>query len=379
LSIELLFPCLLAGLYWWEVGAQGLIASQTLDTPVGPTALGVLVPGFQAPSAVLHVTFLAHVLLATLMLVASFIDIDEKTIPDEVTVTGTLIGLLLACLAPLAMLPEVKEQAGLSTTGAVIRVGQPPIPAIGANGGTLHVEPVTVVSPLDWPMLFEGAPNWRSLVIGLACFWLWGFALAPRIWRRSRGFVFAIKLIMLRVLRELGRPPLPFIMLAGTFVILAAWWWSGRAWVGLLSALTAMTASGGIIWAVRIIGSAALKREAMGFGDVTLMIMMGTLLGWQASLILFFLAPLAGIVIGMTQLFLRSDDVIPFGPFLCLAACVVVVCWAAIWNWAEPLFALGWLLPSVLVICLGLLGLMLAAWRQIKMLLFGRHESVTGL
>ena len=40
---------------------------------------------------------------------------------------------------------------------------------------------------------------------------------------------------------------------------------------------------------MRLIGTFALRREAMGFGDVTLMMMIGTFLGWQACLILFFL------------------------------------------------------------------------------------------
>jgi len=54
-----------------------------------------------------------------------------------------------------------------------------------------------------------------------------------------------------------------------------------------------------MIWSVRIIGGWSLGREAMGFGDVTLLAMIGTFLGWQACLLVFFLAPFAGIVIGV--------------------------------------------------------------------------------
>ena len=46
-----------------------------------------------------------------------------------------------------------------------------------------------------------------------------------------------------------------------------------------------------------------------------------------------------------------------------------VVAWAPIWMWAQPLFGLGWLVPAVLVVCLALLGMMLAVWRVIKELL----------
>ena len=82
----------------------------------------------------------------------------------------------------------------------------------------------------------------------------------------------------------------------------------------MLTALVGLAASGGIVWAVRLIGTAALRREAMGFGDVTLMMMIGAFLGWQAGLMLFFLAPFAGLVIGLLQFVLRRDDVIPLRP-----------------------------------------------------------------
>ena len=90
-------------------------------------------------------------------------------------------------------------------------------------------------------------------------------------------------------------------------------------WAGLLTALVGMAASGGLVWMVRIIGPASLGREAMGFGDVTLMAMIGAFLGWQPCLIVFFLAPCrAGGRAG------RPDPPpgreIPYGPFLCLAA-----------------------------------------------------------
>ena len=71
------------------------------------------------------------------------------------------------------------------------------------------------------------------------------------------------------------------------------------------------------------------------------------------------------------QFMLRRDDVIPYGPFLCMAATVVVGFWAGIWNWAQPLFAMGWLVPAVLIVCLVLLGVVLAIWQLLKSALFG--------
>ena len=107
-----------------------------------------------------------------------------------------------------------------------------------------------------------------------------------------------------------------------------------------------MAAGGGLIWLVRIIGGHALGREAMGFGDVTLMAMIGAFLGWQTCLIVFFLAPLAGVVLGLVQLMLRRGSEIPYGPFLCLGALAAIVGWASIWDRLSGVFLLGWLAPG---------------------------------
>jgi prepilin signal peptidase PulO-like enzyme (type II secretory pathway) len=185
-------------------------------------------------------------------------------------------------------------------------------------------------------------------------------------------------LIFARVARELSRPPLRWILVGGLAWIISTWlvarMWpqlGAAAWCGLLTSLVGLVGSGGIVWAVRLMGTAALRREAMGFGDVTLMMMVGTFLGWQACLVTFFLSPFAGLLVGIVQFVLRRDDVIPYVPYLSLAAIGTVVAWAPIWNWAEQLFYFPVLVPAVLAVCLVLLGVMLTIWRLIKERLFG--------
>jgi prepilin signal peptidase PulO-like enzyme (type II secretory pathway) len=357
LLLEVAFGVALATLYWWEVIRLALIEGQ----------VGVAVA---SPAWVVHWQFVSHALLICWMLAASFIDIDEKIIPDEITITGTLLGLMLATLVPMSLLPHVAERAAAPVVGEQLvqaAGGQP----IAPEGLPMWLEPVTAVAPNSWPPAWGQSRNPRSLAIGLGCYWLWCFALAPRIWRGRRGMAFALRLIARRVCRELARPPLSWLLMIGTLAIIGVWAVGVGAWAGLLTALVGLVASGGIVWAVRLIGTAALRREAMGFGDVTLMMMIGTFLGWQACLMTFFLAPLPALFIGIGQFVLRRDDVIPYGPFLCLAAAGVMVAWAPIWMWAQPLFALGWLVPGVLLVCLILLGVMLAIWRMIKELIFG--------
>jgi leader peptidase (prepilin peptidase) / N-methyltransferase len=362
LLLEIGMGAALAALYWWEVVQLGLIRGQVQGA------------GIAAPGSVALWEFASHTVLFCWMMAASFIDIDEKTIPDEITVTGTIIGLALATFAPLSLLPHVAERAGAPGVNGVPAVQVALLngaPLVGMNGGGVWLEPVTAVAPREWPPDWGAARDWRSLVIGLACYWLWCFALAPRIWRGRRGPMFATRLIAARLRREFARPPLLVLWIGGTLAISTAWAIGEQWWAGLLTALIGLVGSGGIVWAVRLIGSAALGREAMGFGDVTLMMMVGMFLGWQACLIAFFIAPFAALAIGVLQFVSRRDDVIPYGPFLCLGAAAVVVDWARIWTWAAPFFEVGLLVPAVLVICLFLLGVMLAIWSMIKGFLFG--------
>ena len=172
--------------------------------------------------------------------------------------------------------------------------------------------------------------------------------------------------MLARLRRDSSTRVLVLVALVGALGILGVWLLGGPHWQGLLTALVGMAAGGGLIWAVRIIGAATLHREAMGFGDVTLMAMLGTFLGWQNCLVIFFLAPFAALVVGVLNLLLHSDHEIPYGPFLCLAAVVSIVRWASLWNWLSGVFALGLAVPLVMAVCLGLMGLLLGLWRLVQ-------------
>lgn len=68
------------------------------------------------------------------------------------------------------------------------------------------------------------------------------------------------------------------------------------------------------------------KATCIGLGDVTLMALIGSFLGWQAVLITFILAPLIGSIIGIFILFFKKDHLIAYGPFLSLA-CLIAFIW----------------------------------------------------
>jgi leader peptidase (prepilin peptidase)/N-methyltransferase len=367
LGIEFALGLGLAALYWWEVAQQRLVYQQIqnifVDADAGaiPLALPVVSDGLTLSM------FFCHVVLIVLMAAASFIDIDEKIIPDEITVPGTILGLVLMTALPMALLPHVEIRLAPPVVGELVTL--PP----AAAGVTMYAEPVTLVAPNEWSDALNG---WQALAVAQTCWWLWCFALTPRIWRGRRGVRFALAIIARRVLRELTRPPLGAIAAVGSVAIGAVWWFGGAAWVGLATALLGMAASGGVVWIVRLVGSWALGREAMGFGDVTLMMMVGAFVGWQAGVIIFFIAPLAALVIGILQLVLKRDDEIPYGPFLCLGTLAVVIDWPFFWSLAlQDLFSVGWLMPAVLLVSFSMLGVMLFLWQQIKMFMFGRPDE----
>jgi prepilin signal peptidase PulO-like enzyme (type II secretory pathway) len=339
--VELLCGLGVAALYWWEIDRLGLLPA------------GVPHPAPAPWLAMLHVQLAVHVALIMLMLVGSLIDVDEKTIPDPITVPGTLLALLAAAVYPWSLLPD-----------AAVRIGMP------APANLWNVQPAAwpfmrLTSPNAWPPWLDGFPHVGSLLIGLGCWWLWCVALMPRSWYARHGWRRAAQLLVARLCREPATMRISLLAAVGSLGIAARWAWTGPGWAALLTALIGMAATGGIVWAVRVVGTAALQREAMGFGDVTLMAMIGAFLGWQAGLLTFFIAPFAALVVGVLVLALRRDTEVPYGPFLCLAALIVLVCWAAIWDRTWVYFE-GLLVPVVVVFCIALMPILLFFWRLVR-------------
>ncbi len=116
---------------------------------------------------------------------------------------------------------------------------------------------------------------------------------------------------------------------------------------GFLVGFYGLLIGGGVIWAVRILGRVAFRREAMGFGDVTLMAMIGSFLGWQILPPTLFLAAFLGLIHAFLKVLnairkwatgrqlTTSDREIPFGPYLSMAALILMLGWRPIWG--------GWL------------------------------------
>ena len=82
------------------------------------------------------------------------------------------------------------------------------------------------------------------------------------------------------------------------------------------------------------------------------MAMIGSYFGWQTAILVFFVAPFAGVLIAIAQVMFTRQPEIAFGPFLCAAAVFVLLRWDSFWNQWGPLFGLGWLIPVILLVCI---------------------------
>lgn len=104
---------------------------------------------------------------------------------------------------------------------------------------------------------------------------------------------------------------------------------------GLVWSLAGAATGAGVTWLARGVSSAVLGQEAMGLGDVTLMALIGSVLGWQAVLFVFLFAPFCGIFVGVAVKAILNRPYVPYGPYLSVAAMIVMLAWRGIWTW-EP-------------------------------------------
>jgi leader peptidase (prepilin peptidase)/N-methyltransferase len=77
----------------------------------------------------------------------------------------------------------------------------------------------------------------------------------------------------------------------------------------------------GLYWLLR-------KKEGLGMGDVTMMLLVGAYLGWMRAFFTLLLASFAGALVGLFLLSFRKKDLqfsLPFGTFLAPAAFVALV------------------------------------------------------
>ncbi len=117
-----------------------------------------------------------------------------------------------------------------------------------------------------------------------------------------------------------------FLMLAGVALGLVYSLYSGN----IVDSLVAVCAAFVFMY---LLGEGAkffLKKDALGEGDIKLMVMLGSMLGLRQTFIAMAFGSMTGAFVGLILIsvgMLNRDDQIPFGPFLALGAVVSILIW----------------------------------------------------
>ena len=110
----------------------------------------------------------------------------------------------------------------------------------------------------------------------------------------------------------------------------------------LTGALIGALAGGGSLWLMGFMWEKLRGVEAMGFGDVKMMLMVGAFLGWRLTILTILLGALTGSLAGMVVMYRRGSRnmqmMLPFGIFLGIGSIVSLFFGSRIIIWYASQF-----------------------------------------
>jgi len=104
-----------------------------------------------------------------------------------------------------------------------------------------------------------------------------------------------------------------------------------------LGSLIGAVVGGGSMYAMGFVGEKLFKREAVGGGDVKLMAMIGSFLGWELALLTFFIAPVLGLGQGVYAKVRENRTEIPYAPYIALSAFISLLYGKCIIEYLFPI------------------------------------------
>lgn len=208
--------------------------------------------------------------------------------------------------------------------------GRSKCPHCGNQLKWYHNVPLLSFAALRGKCVFCRKPiSWRyplvELLTGCAYiyfYWYLGFNPTFFVW-----ILFASALIVIFFI-DIDHQIIPdSITLPGIVLGLAASFLPGG--IGIKSAAIGFLVGGGSLYLIALLGEWLFKKEAMGGGDIKMAAMLGAFLGWQKVLLVFISSAAIGLVVSSVALLfssrVRESRMIPFGPFLALAAMISVL------------------------------------------------------
>jgi leader peptidase (prepilin peptidase)/N-methyltransferase len=116
---------------------------------------------------------------------------------------------------------------------------------------------------------------------------------------------------------------------------------TGAKWplwlVSIFGACLGALAGGGSLWLMGWLWRRFRGVEAMGLGDVKMMLMVGAYLGWRLTILTIFIGVLSGSITGVLLMIRRGDRdmqmLLPFGIFLGAGSIIALLFGRLIINW----------------------------------------------
>lgn len=308
---------------WLSLGGKCRYCKAPINPryPIVETVTGIGYAAIAAlyPVMIYGIAPLGLMLLFTILLVGSLIDIDTFTLPDELTLPGVALGLLFAFLhggaGNLPSLPEAIHGA-LMGAGMIVLIS-----LLGSWVMRRFRERQYPEFPIGYQQISLG------LLVGA-----W-FGPIPALLAAAASMI--LNVVAKKVV------PMPEIITLGGLIISLVLGSSGMG-PGIINMLQNGLAGAGIVsllagvywWIVNARNKDADNEDddapsdpvAMGFGDVKLMAAIGAFLGWQAVLVALVVSVFAGAIIGIILMAMKKGNKIPFGPYLAIGA-VVALFW----------------------------------------------------
>lgn len=287
--------------------------------------------------------FAAHASLLCTLLVCSVVDIQFFSVPLEVCWFASVVGLVSSAASPHPWVPSVSPVTGAVSLAAAAGLV---ISVLLQRYGLLTPSFIDVADGL---LPLEGRKNERSESEGLEETTASPAAIAQVQSAADVAPAAASEMPAARPKRTVGATSdsgvncrkeilrevlflAPAVGLAvGVYYLMkyvpaAREWWNHLACRpgnavsahlnGFLGALFGYLVGGLWVWGIRIVGTLAFNKEAMGMGDVHILAAVGAVTGWVIPTISFFIAPVLGLVWGVYILLNKKEHELPYGPWL---------------------------------------------------------------
>lgn len=252
---------------------------------------------------------LAYWVFVSLLIAGTFIDFEHFIIPDEITIGGTIAGVVASFVVPALMSADSRWTALLTSALSALLGYVVLWVVLEAGKKAFGKKKIRLDAPTTFQWTRKG-DDADFVVGGEKGLWSEYFS------RESDLLILHCDDAMVEA-RNVGKTTLRFH-------------YNRVALHGEEIALDTLEQISGIVRELEI------PREAMGRGDLKFLAAIGAFLGWRAVLFSIFAGSLLGSLVGLATLLLGRrvwSAKLPFGPYLAFGALVWMFCGASLLQW----------------------------------------------